>query len=109
MPGKRVPYFKPGKEMRARLNALTRRVTHRPAHRLPRLAAADLPNLPIARGRGGMVDAGDLKSLELCSCGFESRRPHHASGNDRPISRRISNFVRTAAAMLTLLPISHSE
>ncbi|GGC27813.1 hypothetical protein GCM10011371_14210 [Novosphingobium marinum] len=28
------------------------------------------------RGRGGMVDAGDLKSLEPCSCGFESRRPH---------------------------------
>ncbi len=28
------------------------------------------------RGRGGMVDAGDLKSPELCSCGFESRRPH---------------------------------
>ena len=27
-------------------------------------------------GRGGMVDAGDLKSLEFCSCGFESRRPH---------------------------------
>jgi hypothetical protein len=29
-----------------------------------------------------MVDAGDLKSPELCSCGFESRRPHQvrASG-----------------------------
>ena len=24
-----------------------------------------------------MVDAGDLKSPELCSCGFESHRPHH--------------------------------
>ena len=23
-----------------------------------------------------MVDAGDLKSPELCSCGFESRHPH---------------------------------
>ena len=30
----------------------------------------------VVRGRGGMVDAGDLKSPELCSCGFESRRPH---------------------------------
>ena len=27
-------------------------------------------------GCGGMVDAGDLKSPELCSCGFESRHPH---------------------------------
>ncbi len=27
-------------------------------------------------GKGGMVDAGDLKSPELCSCGFESRHPH---------------------------------
>lgn len=24
-----------------------------------------------------MVDASDLKSLELDSCGFKSRRPHH--------------------------------
>ena len=24
-----------------------------------------------------MVDAGDLKSPEPCSCGFESHRPHH--------------------------------
>jgi hypothetical protein len=29
-----------------------------------------------ASGRGGMVDAGDLKSPGPCSCGFESRRPH---------------------------------
>ncbi len=28
------------------------------------------------RGRGGMVDAGDLKSPGPCPCGFESRRPH---------------------------------
>jgi hypothetical protein len=41
------------------------------------------------RGRGGMVDAGDLKSPELCSCGFESH-PALCRGHRlvRPDARR---------------------
>ena len=35
-------------------------------------------------GTGGTVDAGDLKSPELCSCGFESRRPYQFKGLYRP-------------------------
>ena len=30
-------------------------------------------------GRGGTVDAGDLKSSAHWACGFKSRRPHHRS------------------------------
>jgi len=38
-----------------------------------------------------MVDAGDLKSLELCSCGFESRRPHQSYG--APVSFLLTSFI----------------
>ncbi len=70
---KRVPYFKPGKEMRERLNLNGRsgRIMTAAARRDPERGYQD-----SISGRGGMVDAGDLKSSAHWACGFKSRRPH---------------------------------
>ena len=45
-------------------------------------------------GRGGMVDAGDLKSPGLCSCRFESGRPHHLIHNRIAIASCQNDFER---------------
>ena len=72
---KRVPYFKPGKEMRERLNLNGEGSTAEyelDRSCLPRPGG----NAAWPCGRGGMVDAGDLKSSARRACGFKSRRPH---------------------------------
>src|SRR5687768_5326342 len=43
---------------------------------LPSATEAHKTTTHSARGRGGMVDAADLKSAWVSQCGFESRRPH---------------------------------
>jgi integration host factor subunit beta len=64
---KRVPYFKPGKEMRERLN-LQEVNAEESASGWSRRSNADVAE---------SVDAGDLKSSAQWACGFKSRRPHH--------------------------------
>ena len=45
-----------------------------------------------------MVDAGDLKSHELCSCGFESRRPHQADRRNTGVAHGMTAHPKAAAS-----------
>ena len=52
-----------------------------------------------------MVDAGDLKSPELCSCRFESGRPHHRRDGENQKSSGSRRVIATFGASL-VAPIS---
>ena len=91
---KRVPYFKPGKEMRERLNLNGEAPPNSCAPAGPGGSRA------ASSGRGGMVDAGDLKSSAPWACGFKSRRPHQRHSlrglldigiRNRHVEKKLSN------------------
>ncbi len=92
---KRVPYFKPGKEMRERLNL---------SDGYCRVAGRELPlRCGWIGGRGGTVDAGDLKSSSRLGVWVQFPPSAPASPADMPgISRTKLSSLRRAPGRFAL-------